>query len=32
MTKPFTEITPELKRGWDAAIIAARIGMSRRQR
>ena len=24
MTDPFTEITPEFQRGWDAALMAAR--------
>jgi hypothetical protein len=24
MTDPFTEITPEFQRGWDAALLAAR--------
>ena len=24
MTSPFTEITPEFRRGWDAALLAAR--------
>ena len=24
MAEPFTEITPEFQRGWDAALVAAR--------